>query len=66
MIANLLDNAISFSENNQKIEIDLTETSNNLVMTIKDQGPDLQSLRHKKYLSVFTVIDLLVLVNTLV
>ena len=39
MIANLLDNAISFSENNQKIEIDLTETSNNLVMTIKDQGP---------------------------
>ena len=39
VIANLLDNAISFSENNQKIEIDLTETSNNLVMTIKDQGP---------------------------
>lgn len=39
VIANLLDNAISFSENNQKIEINLTETSNNLVMTIKDQGP---------------------------
>ena len=39
VIANLLDNAISYSENNQKIEINLTETSNNLVMTIKDQGP---------------------------
>ena len=39
VIANLLDNAISFSTDQQKIEIDLTETSNNLVMTIKDQGP---------------------------
>ena len=39
VIANLLDNAISFSEDSQKIEIELTETSNNFVMTIKDQGP---------------------------
>ena len=39
VIANLLDNAISFSADQQKIEIELTETSNNLVMTIKDQGP---------------------------
>ena len=39
VIANLLDNAISFSRDQQKIEIDLTETSNNFVMTIKDQGP---------------------------
>ncbi len=39
VIANLLDNAISFSDDKQKIEIDLTETSNNFVMTIKDQGP---------------------------
>ena len=39
VIANLLDNAISFSNDNQKIEIDLTETSNNFVMTIKDEGP---------------------------
>jgi len=39
VIANLLDNAISFSGDQQKIEIDLTETSNNFVMTIKDQGP---------------------------
>ena len=39
VIANLLDNAISFSESNQIIEIELTETSNNFVMTIRDQGP---------------------------
>ena len=39
VIANLLDNAISFSDDQKKIEIDLTETSNNFVMTIKDQGP---------------------------
>ncbi len=39
VIANLLDNAISFSKDQQKIEINLTETSNNFVMTIKDQGP---------------------------
>ena len=39
VIANLLDNAISFSNDGQKIEIDLTETSNNLVMIIKDEGP---------------------------
>ena len=39
VIANLLDNAISFSSDQQKIEIDLTETSNNFVMTIRDQGP---------------------------
>ena len=39
VIANLLDNAISFSEEKQKIEIDLAETSTNFVMTIKDQGP---------------------------
>ncbi len=39
VIANLLDNAISFSSDKQKIEIDLTETSSNFVMTIKDEGP---------------------------
>ncbi len=39
VIANLLDNAISFSDDNQKVEIELTETSSNFVMTIKDQGP---------------------------
>ena len=39
VIANLLDNSISFSENNNKIEIEVEETSTNLVMSIKDEGP---------------------------
>ena len=39
VIANLLDNSISFSENDQKIEIVLEETSSNIVLLIKDEGP---------------------------
>ena len=39
VIANLLDNSISFSENNHKIEVVIEETTSNLVMSIKDQGP---------------------------
>ena len=39
VIANLLDNAISFSQENQKIEISLEETSNNLILSVKDEGP---------------------------
>ncbi len=39
VIANLLDNSISFSDNDQKIDIELEETSRNLVLLIKDEGP---------------------------
>ena len=39
IVANLLDNSISFSNNNQKIEINIKEISDNLLMTIKDEGP---------------------------
>ena len=39
VIANLLDNSISFSQDNQKIEIGLDETSSNLLITVKDEGP---------------------------
>ena len=39
VIANLLDNSISFSENNKKIEIEVKENSNNLLISIKDEGP---------------------------
>ena len=38
-MANLLDNSISFSKDKQKIEINLEETSNNILMTVKDEGP---------------------------
>ena len=66
VIANLLDNAISFSDNDQKIEIDLTETSNNFVMTIKDQGPGFDEVTPQKFLSVFIAIDPQISENTLV
>ena len=39
VVANLLDNSISFSKDKQKIEINLEETSNNILMTVKDEGP---------------------------
>ena len=53
VIANLLDNAISFSSDHQKIEIDLTETSNNFVMTIKDQGPGFNEASPQKIFKRF-------------
>jgi two-component system sensor histidine kinase ChvG len=39
VVANLLDNSISFSKENQKIEIGLEETSSNLLISVKDEGP---------------------------
>ncbi len=39
VIANLLDNAISFSKNNSKIDIEIEEIKNNFVIRIKDEGP---------------------------
>ena len=39
VVANLLDNSISFSKDNQKIEISLEETSSNLLVSVKDEGP---------------------------
>ena len=39
VVANLLDNSISFSKDNQKIEISLEETSSNLLISVKDEGP---------------------------
>ncbi|MFL2890142.1 MAG: ATP-binding protein [Pelagibacteraceae bacterium] len=39
VIANLLDNAISFSDNNGKIQIEMTEVKSNFVLLIKDEGP---------------------------
>ena len=39
VIANLLDNSISFSEENNKIEINIEENLNNIAILIKDEGP---------------------------
>ena len=53
VIANLLDNSISFSENNHKIEIEIEEISNNLVMSIKDEGPGFSETSPEKIFKRF-------------
>ena len=53
VIANLLDNSISFSQNNQKIEISIAETTKNLVMTIKDEGPGFSETSPQKIFKRF-------------
>jgi len=39
VIANLLDNAISFSQNNNKILVEIDETKKEFLITFKDEGP---------------------------
>ena len=39
VIANLLDNAISFSESNSKIIVEIEEIKNKFLIVFKDQGP---------------------------
>ena len=53
VIANLLDNSISFSDNNHKIEIEVEETSTNLVMSIKDEGPGFSETSPEKIFKRF-------------
>ena len=53
VIANLLDNSISFSQDDQKIEIDIEETTKNLVMTIKDEGPGFSETSPQKIFKRF-------------
>ena len=53
VIANLLDNSISFSQENQKIEISIEETTKNLVMKIKDEGPGFSETSPQKIFKRF-------------
>ena len=53
VIANLLDNSISFSQNNQKIDISLEETSNNILIIIKDEGPGFSETSTQKIFKRF-------------
>ena len=65
VVANLLDNSISFSADDKKIEISIAETSDNLVMLIEDEGPGFSETSPQKiFLKDFTAIDLKVLENT--
>ncbi len=53
VIANLLDNSISFSEENNQIEIEVEETSNNLILLIKDEGPGFSETSPQKIFTRF-------------
>ena len=53
VVANLLDNSISFSDNNQKIEIEIEETTKNLVILIKDEGPGFSETSPQKIFKRF-------------
>ncbi len=53
VIANLLDNAISFSEVNKKIEINLNETTSNYVLMVKDEGPGFSEASPQKIFKRF-------------
>ncbi len=53
VIANLLDNSISFSDDNKKIEIEIEETSKNLVILIKDEGPGFSETSPQKIFKRF-------------
>ena len=53
VIANLLDNSISFSEDNKNINIEVEETSNNLVVLIKDEGPGFSETSPQKIFKRF-------------
>ena len=53
VIANLLDNSISCSKSNQIIEISLEETSNNVLMAIKDEGPGFSETSPQKIFKRF-------------
>jgi len=53
VIANLLDNSISFSEDNKKIEIEVKEITNNLVILIKDEGPGFSETSPQKIFKRF-------------
>ena len=53
VVANLLDNSVSFSEENKEIEISLEDTSNNLLLMIKDEGPGFSETSPQKIFKRF-------------
>ena len=53
VIANLLDNAVSFSKDNSKIDVEITEAKNNFILLIKDEGPGLTESSPQKIFKRF-------------
>jgi len=50
VIANLLENALSFSQNNTKIVVEVEELNNDFLIIVKDQGP---GFREKNIENIF-------------
>ena len=50
VVANLLDNAVSFSQNNSKISIEIGELENDFLLIFKDQG---QGFKEKNIENIF-------------
>ncbi len=53
VVANLLDNAISFSKRNGTIKIDIDDIANNYVLIIKDEGPGFNEASTEKIFKRF-------------
>ena len=53
VVANLLDNSISFSDDKNKIEITVEETTTNLLIFVKDEGPGFSETSPQKILKRF-------------
>ena len=58
ILANLLENSISFSEDNKKIIVKLSKKNNSVMLDVLDEGSGFKENDTKKYLRDFTVIDL--------
>ena len=53
VVANLLDNSISFSDDYKKIDIEIEETTKNLVILVKDEGPGFSETTPQKIFKRF-------------
>ena len=53
VVANLLDNSISFSDEKNKIEITVEETTTNLLIFVKDEGPGFSETSPQKIFKRF-------------
>ena len=53
VVANLLENAISFSKNNEKIIVEINEISKNYILLVKDEGPGFSETSTQKIFDRF-------------
>ena len=64
IIANLLDNSISFSDNSKKILVEVSKNDNEkTILKVIDEGKGFKEKSTKKYLIGSIAIDLIILVN---